>query len=73
MAQGGEFVVNRASAQQNAGALESINSGGSVAPSTSVVVNISGNVIGEDSWVQDNLLPAINRAVRGGHELEGAV
>jgi hypothetical protein len=69
----GEFVVNRTAAQRNAESLEYMNRGGiGQAPGNNIVINVDGNVVAEDNWVQDRLLPAINEAVRNGHELQVA-
>lgn len=69
-AQGGEYIVNRNATARNLNLLESINNGGSFGGGGgSITLNVQGNIIGEDSWVRDNLLPQINRAVREGHEL----
>lgn len=67
--QGGEYVVNRQATARNAALLESINNGVNPGGAGSVVVNINGNVLGEDRWVRDRLLPEINRAVREGHTI----
>lgn len=67
--QGGEYVVNRDATARNAALLESINNGVNPGGAGSVVVNINGNVLGEDRWVRDRLLPEINRAVREGHTI----
>ena len=60
LAQAGEFIMQR-SAVQNIGVqnLADMNRGGS---SGGVTVNISGNMIGNDEFVRDNLIPQIQKA-----------
>jgi len=60
MAQAGEFIMQR-SAVQNIGVqnLAEMNRGGS---SGGVTVNISGNMIGNDEFVRDNLIPQLQKA-----------
>lgn len=72
LAQGGEYIVNRQATARNANLLESINNGASIGGGGGITVNINGNVLGEDRWVRDRLLPEINRAVREGHALANA-
>ena len=72
LAQGGEYIVNRQATARNANLLESINNGASFGGGGGITVNINGNVLGEDRWVRDRLLPEINRAVREGHKLANA-
>jgi len=63
MAQAGEFVMRR-EAVQNIGVqnLAEMNQTGSAAPS--VTVNIQGNMVGNESFVRDTLIPEITRAQR---------
>lgn len=67
----GEFVVNRVSARENAQALEDLNSGAALegGKSTNVFITVEGNIISEDTWVEDNLIPKIQVALDNGHEL----
>ncbi|BDQ01949.1 MAG: hypothetical protein KatS3mg036_0503 [Ignavibacterium sp.] len=67
----GEYVVNRQAAKENALLLETINSGRKVQASNTVVVNLNfdGNLIAEDSWVEDSLIPKINKAILKGYQL----
>ena len=62
LAQAGEFVMQR-SAVQNIGVdnLAAMNSGQS---NGGVTVNIQGNMIGNDEFVRDNLLPQIRKAAQ---------
>lgn len=62
LAQAGEFVMQR-SAVQNIGVqnLAAMNSGQSAG---GVTVNIQGNMIGNDEFVRDNLLPQIRKAAQ---------
>ena len=62
LAQAGEFVMQR-SAVQNIGVenLAAMNSGQSTG---GVTVNIQGNMIGNDEFVRDNLLPQIRKAAQ---------
>lgn len=62
LAQAGEFVMQR-SAVQNIGVenLAAMNSGQS---SGGITVNIQGNMIGNDEFVRDNLLPQIRKATQ---------
>ena len=63
MAQAGEFVMRR-EAVQNIGVqnLAEMNRSGESSPT--VNVNISGNMIGNESFVRDTLIPEISRAQR---------
>jgi hypothetical protein len=67
----GEFVVNRSAAKENAALLENINSGRNTSTGSMVVVNlkIDGNVISDDAWIEDKLIPGLNRAVSNGYRL----
>jgi hypothetical protein len=60
MAQAGEFIMQR-SAVDNIGVqnLAAMNSGQT---STGVTVNIQGNMIGNDEFIRDNLIPQLNKA-----------
>jgi hypothetical protein len=61
MAQAGEFIIQR-SAVQNIGVqnLAEMNRGGSAG--NNVTVNISGNMIGNDEFVRDSLIPQLQKA-----------
>lgn len=67
----GEFVVNRQAAKENALLLERLNSGNNIQPANNVVINlnIDGNLIAEDSWVENSLIPKINKAILKGYQL----
>ena len=66
----GEYVVNRSAAQQNASILERINAGENIGGGSSTInVNVNGNIVGTQSFVEDVLVPSIRKAVRGGHIL----
>jgi len=60
MAQAGEFIMQR-SAVDNIGVqnLAAMNSGQT---SSGVTVNIQGNMIGNDEFIRDNLIPQLNKA-----------
>ncbi len=60
MAQAGEFIMQR-SAVNNIGVqnLAAMNSGQA---SAGVTVNIQGNMIGNDEFIRDNLIPQLNKA-----------
>ena len=60
MAQAGEFIMQR-SAVQNIGVqnLAEMNRSGSAG---GVTVNIQGNMIGNDEFVRDNLIPQLQKA-----------
>jgi hypothetical protein len=60
LAQAGEFIMQR-SAVQNIGVqnLAAMNSGQT---SGGVTINIQGNMIGNDEFVRDNLIPQIKKA-----------
>ena len=60
MAQAGEFIMQR-SAVNNIGVqnLAAMNSG---QVSAGVTVNIQGNMIGNDEFIRDNLIPQLNKA-----------
>ena len=60
MAQAGEFIMQR-SAVDNIGIqnLAAMNSGQT---SSGVTVNIQGNMIGNDEFIRDNLIPQLNKA-----------
>ena len=62
LAQAGEFVMQR-SAVQNIGVenLAAMNSGQS---NGGITVNIQGNMIGNDEFVRDNILPQIKKAAQ---------
>tara|TARA_R110000772_G_scaffold92531_2_gene189443 strand:+ start:593 stop:2566 length:1974 start_codon:yes stop_codon:yes gene_type:complete len=64
MAQAGEFIMKR-SAVQNIGVqnLANMNRTGS---SGGVTINISGNMIGNDEFVRDNLIPEIQKVSNQG-------
>ena len=61
MAQAGEFIMRRDAVQnigvQNLAQMNKTGQGG-------VTVNIQGNMIGNDEFVRDNLLPQIAKAAR---------
>ena len=61
MAQAGEFIMQR-SAVQNIGVqnLAEMNRGGSAG--NNVTVNINGNMIGNDEFVRDSLIPQLQKA-----------
>ena len=61
MAQAGEFIVRR-EAVQNIGVqnLAEMNQTGSTAPS--ITVNVQGNMVGNESFVRETLIPEIARA-----------
>jgi len=66
MAMGGEYVVNRAATEANLGALEFMNRGGKMSSDKQVVVQINGDVIGTQRFVEDNLMPAFQKALNRG-------
>jgi hypothetical protein len=65
LAQAGEFVMQR-SAVQNIGVqnLAQMNQTGNA--SSGVTVNIQGNMIGNDEFVRDNLIPQLEKAASQG-------
>ena len=66
MAQAGEFVIRKAVVEQvGVDNLARLNSGESNVGST-VNVNINGNMIGNEEFVRDTLIPEINKTVRQG-------
>jgi len=66
MAQAGEFVIRRAIVEQvGVDNLARLNNGEAGVGST-VNVNISGNMIGNEEFVRDTLIPEINKTVRQG-------
>jgi hypothetical protein len=66
MAQAGEFIIRKAVVEQvGVDNLARLNSGEGNVGST-VNVNISGNMIGNEEFVRDTLIPEINRTVRQG-------
>lgn len=67
----GEFVVNRQSARENAQALENINAGGRLegGKSLNISINIEGNLVSNEDWVKEELIPMIKTAIDEGHEL----
>lgn len=72
LAQGGEYIVNQKATERNRNLLESINNGASFGGGAQVTINVAGNVIGEDKWVRDNLIPQIQKAVDQGYSLSYA-
>jgi hypothetical protein len=69
---GGEYVTTPEATARNRAALEYANSGGTIQPggASGLTVIIQGNVIGEDTYVRNNLMPAIAKAVRQGYQLQ---
>ena len=66
MAQAGEFIIRKAVVEQvGVDSLARLNNGETGVGST-VNVNISGNMIGNEEFVRDTLIPEINRTVRQG-------
>ena len=66
MAQAGEFVIRKAVVEQvGVDNLARLNSGEGNVGST-VNVNINGNMIGNEEFVRDTLIPEINKTVRQG-------
>lgn len=66
MAQAGEFIIRRAVVEQvGVDNLARLNNGEAGVGST-VNVNISGNMIGNEEFVRDTLIPEINKTVRQG-------
>ena len=66
MAQAGEFIIRRAIVEQvGVDNLARLNSGEGNVGST-VNVNINGNMIGNEEFVRDTLIPEINKTVRQG-------
>lgn len=66
----GEFVVNRAAARDNAQLLELVNSGRQASSeTTNVYVTVDGTIVGQDDWVEQQLVPSINKAIKKGYEL----
>jgi hypothetical protein len=66
MAQAGEFVIRKAVVEQiGVDNLARLNNGETGVGNT-VNVNISGNMIGNEEFVRDTLIPEINRTVRQG-------
>lgn len=66
MAQAGEFVIRRAVVEQvGVDNLARLNSGEGNVGST-VNVNINGNMIGNEEFVRDTLIPEISKTVRQG-------
>jgi hypothetical protein len=61
MAQAGEFIMQR-SAVQNIGVNNLANMNETGNTPGNVTVNISGNMIGNDEFVRDNLIPQIQKA-----------
>lgn len=69
LAQGGEYMVNQKATARNANVLESINNGATIGGGRSINITINGNVIGEDRYVRERLIPEISRALEEGHSL----
>jgi len=66
MAQAGEFVIRKAVVEQvGVDNLARLNNGEGSVGST-VNVNINGNMIGNEEFVRDTLIPEINKTVRQG-------
>ena len=62
-AERGEFVMSRKGVESvGLDALNSMNQGNGAG----VTININGNMIGNESFVRDTLIPEINKTVRGG-------
>ncbi len=60
-ASAGESILNaQATARLGRDGVDSLNSGGGVG----VTLVVQGNIIGEESWVRDNLLPQITATLR---------
>ena len=73
LAQGGEFMMNRSATEANLGMLEYLNRGGKANEAgTSVHIHVGGDFIGEESWVEEKIIPAINNAFNRGVNLEFA-
>jgi hypothetical protein len=70
----GEFVVNRNASRDNADLLQAINSGNKLSanPGQSININIAGNLIARDNWVEEELIPSINNALDRGYSLRMA-
>jgi hypothetical protein len=68
---GGEFVVNRTAARENASALEAINSG-QIAQNTkpgNIYITIEGNLVGNQQFIEDHLIPGIKTAIDKGYTI----
>lgn len=67
----GEYVVNRTAARDNAELLEMINTGRQTNVGNTVVTNVSinGNLVSNSEWVEQDLIPTINKAISKGYEL----
>ena len=67
----GEYVVNRTAARENAELLEMINTGRQTNVGNTVVTNVSinGNLVSNSEWVEQDLIPTINKAISKGYEL----
>ena len=66
MAQAGEFVIRKAVVEQvGVDNLAKLNNGETNVGST-INVNINGNMIGNEEFVRDTLIPEINKTVRQG-------
>lgn len=69
LTQGGEFVATRSATRRNKKALEYANAGGTLTGGVTVVINVQGDMVGEDYYVQTKLIPQIQRAINQGHKL----
>ena len=66
MAQAGEFVIRKSIVDQvGVDSLAKLNNGEGNAGST-INVNINGNMIGNEEFVRDTLVPELSRTVRQG-------
>ena len=67
----GEFVVNRQAARENASALENINAGKGNGSGKNIYVNlnIDGNIIGNQDFVEQDLIPGIQKAINKGYSI----
>lgn len=70
---GGEFVTTREATRNNRAALEFANKGGILRPDGSnggITVIIQGDIVGDDAYVENRLIPRLQKAIDRGYRLQ---
>lgn len=71
---GGEFVSTREATRNNRAALEYANKGGILRPNGDggITVIIQGDIVGDDAYVENRLIPRLQKAIDRGYRLRVA-
>jgi len=64
LAMGGEAFINRQATEANRNAIEFMNRGGKIGQGNGMTIQINGDVIGTQDFVEKNLIPAFEKAYK---------